>query len=340
VQRAIIFGTSILAKVAFSLLQNQFEIIYFCGPDKELHGTSLYDKLIISPEHLDAVKGTDVKVVIACENANEIAEMFEQIGIRNYHIFGFQLSNTGSLNSLKRDLGIKKVNLGSFLASLNNTLLINNTFMAGGSTYLDYIFIKSLAVKFNLKTYLEIGTWMGESIAQVSEVVEQCYSISLPDNDPSLVSYFESINEKNNFSRYFSKQRTNIKHYYEDSKTFDFNEIPGDIDLVFIDGDHSYDGVRCDTENVFRRIDPKKTIVVWHDFKEIRNNYIMTTVNGVYDALPEQLHKNLFAVDNNMCGIYIPDRFINQFNFEQSANEIYSYQTSLVKVIKNELPIS
>ena len=44
-----------------------------------------------------------------------------------------------------------------------------------------------------------------------------------------------------------------IKHFYVNSQTFDFETINDEIDLYFIDGDHSYEGVYNDTKKFLTR---------------------------------------------------------------------------------------
>lgn len=44
------------------------------------------------------------------------------------------------------------------------------TFFAGGSQILDYVFLKTIALISNAKEYLEVGTYIGESINVMSEL--------------------------------------------------------------------------------------------------------------------------------------------------------------------------
>ncbi len=328
-EKVILFGASKLGQAAKMLLTDKVNIVAFCDNDSNKWGKNFDGLNIVSPGKLLELK--DIKVIITSSCYREISNQLLESGIKNFEIFTYDLLNNASWNSLKKNYSIKHINLGAFLDSIDSKKLqvSNFTFLTGGSGLLDILFLKALAVKFNAKTYLEIGTWMGESIAAVSEVVDNCYSVSLPDDDSDLGDYFKRFLNKKNFSRYFSYRKNNIKHYFVDSKEFNYKEIPQEIDLVFIDGDHSYEGVRADTKNIFKTIDTTKTIVVWHDFKERRNEYIVTTVNAVYDAVPKNLQDNIFSVDNNMCGVYIPDKFVKEFSFDSPSNEIYSYSTKI-----------
>lgn len=52
---------------------------------------------------------------------------------------------------------------------------------------------------------------------------------------------------------------------YGDSATFDYSPWHDRVDFFFVDGAHSYEYVRSDTENAFRCV-RKGGIVAWHDF--------------------------------------------------------------------------
>src|SRR5450759_1277347 len=59
----------------------------------------------------------------------------------------------------------------------------NYTFLDGTSLVPDIMLLKSLARSFNNCAYLEIGSWRGESIANVYEVTKDCTSITLSEDE-------------------------------------------------------------------------------------------------------------------------------------------------------------
>ncbi len=336
----ILFGASDLGKAAHTLLKSKYNIIFFCDNDANKWGENIEGIEIIPPLRLKEFD--DVDVVITSTYYDDISTQLNSMGVKKYKIFNYLLQanpvkciGTKVMESEKRN--IRFLDLGGFLNSIHTDIEIRDmTFLAGGSGLLDYVFLKAVMLKLDFRTYLEIGTWMGESIAAVSEIADKCYSISMPDDDKEIVDYFRNVLSKNNFSRYFSRGRENIVHFCGDSKTFDFNNIKDKVDLVFIDGDHSYEGVRKDTENIFSFIDKENSVVVWHDFKDIRNKFIEPTVQAVFDALPESMHHRIYAVDANYCGVYIPDKYIRYFKLSDNPEIMYSYST-LVKTKINRL---
>lgn len=159
---------------------------------------------------------------------NEIQEQLEKLNIPSYEIFNCGISNFHN-NKTK----LRKISVGALVNELEQISINNLSFIGGGSTALDYFLLKVVAQKIQAKTYLEIGTWTGESISTVAEVVENCISISLEDN--SLDEIFKNYCDKSNFSRYFSYKKENIEHFIADSKSFDYSNVKKP-DLVFSDG--------------------------------------------------------------------------------------------------------
>jgi predicted O-methyltransferase YrrM len=73
-----------------------------------------------------------------------------------------------------------------------------------------------------------------------------------------------------------------IKQLYGDSARFDFSPYFNNIDMVFVDGAHSYDYVVNDSEIALKLIGSKKGIIVWHD----------SILNEIADAIHYVLGKN------------------------------------------------
>ena len=66
----------------------------------------------------------------------------------------------------------------------NDTLEIDPfSYLEGGSLPTDLALLKYLCLKHNVDNYFEIGTWRGESVANVSRVVGKCTTLNLPDED-------------------------------------------------------------------------------------------------------------------------------------------------------------
>lgn len=330
-KECVIFGASKLGCVAYEFLKDQYEIKAFLDNDQNKWGSLLKGKPVENPANIKEMF-SDVEIIVASSYASEIVNQLNEQGIYKVKNFHAALGNDDLGNSLTYwSDHYKSISLGAFLKHNEIDNKINDlTFISGGSSTLDYFFINAIAQKFSIKKYLEIGTFTGESMAIVSKYAEECYSITLPDNAQMSEEMFRSLARKSNFSRYFCKNKQNVKYFFENSLDFDYSKLPKDLDLVFIDADHSYDAIKKDTENIFNHIDRENCIVIWHDVKNFLNQLVYTTVAPIMEALPEKSQNNFYLVDRNMCGIYIPDKYLNEFELEEDMNTIYSYEVQLV----------
>ena len=123
----------------------------------------------------------------------------------------------------------------------------------------------------------------------------------------------------------------NMIQYQEDSKEFDFRKINKSIGLYFIDGDHSYQGVLIDSLKVLEHFDPENSFVVWHDCRNSAGKIDLEVVGAIYEATWDEYFKNFFIFNNSMCGVYIPDKYINDFVKTMESDKLVTYQVVLEK---------
>ncbi len=285
---------------------------------------------------VDAIKDyMDAKIVIAVADDEGISEYLKSIGIKDIIQFPRMLNkkNEAIMTKLNED---RSINLGEILQNLHG-IKLQCVFSPWGSGVLDYAFLRAIVMKYHLKKYLEIGTYIGESLKAISDLCQKCYSITVPND--STYSMTRTC-KKANFPDYSGRlaDDMNVQHFYCDSKKFEWSQVPQDIDLYFIDGDHSYRGVFFDTRNVFTH---KKadSIVIWHDFKNANLGVAHSEVAvAVKDAIGEAFD-NVYCVDNNMCGIYLPPKYqsdliLRSQRYTESQQDMYVYEVSL-RCLKN-----
>ncbi len=200
--------------------------------------------------------------------------------------------------------GLPQVDILELFPDFNETVQ-PYAFLDGGSSPLDLAFLKALAKKFDVKNYLEIGTWRGESVANVASVVKNCYTLNLSEE-----AVYKILPNSNYVASHgiFSKDLKNITPLIGDSKTYDFKGIGVEMDMVFIDGDHHYEMVKSDTESIFEIINSNKSIVVWHDYMINCENIRWEVLHGILDGCPANLKKHLYHVSNTNCAVYIPQQ--------------------------------
>ncbi len=216
------------------------------------------------------------------------------------------ISNTFGLKD-----GLPTVDLLGLFPTINEEVITPYTYLTGTSDITDLLILKLLSKKYKDCSYLEIGTWRGESLANVSKVAKDCISLNLSDKDLKKIGYSDKYIS---LQRFFSKNLKNVKHIQADSHTFNFLKLNKKFDLIFIDGDHRYEGVKKDTENAFKLLKNKDSIIVWHDCKENSEIVNWAVLAGVLDGCPSEKRKGLYAISNSKCVIYsskkLPAKFL------------------------------
>lgn len=206
------------------------------------------------------------------------------------------------------EINLKEL-FGDFSQDVNPYL-----FSSGGSMPTDLALLRMLARKQAKCKYFEIGTWMGESVANVAAEGGICVTVDLPDQEKRSLGLTEEYID--NYAR-LSKNLAQVKHLQANSQSMDFSMLGGPFDLVFIDGDHHYSSVVHDTRSVFSFLLHPESIVVWHDYFYYPGKVRHETLQAILDGVPDWAKPNLYAVSNTMCAIYLPDKIVPNRNLLQ-----------------------
>ncbi len=255
-----------------------------------------------------------------------------KIVIKNPRVLGYvYVHNDPTKNDVVKQYGLKNglhtIDFLDILPEFKETIT-HYTALSHGSMISDYALIKGLARKFKECRYLEIGTWFGESIVNVADIAKECISLSLSDKE---LQQQGATKEEISIQRIFSKNLSNVIHIKHNSRTFDFSSI-GKFDLIFIDGDHSYEGVKKDTENAFSVLKNDNSIIVWHDYSNLTGNTILWRVfAGILDGCPKEKLQNLYHVSNTMCAIYINKKLNGTDIPSQIPNKTFTINISSKK---------
>jgi len=211
------------------------------------------------------------------------------------------------------------------------------SFLPHGSLETDYALLKCLARTFEKCRYLEIGAGWGESVANVSSVADDCVSLSLSDEEMRKEGYSDQFIKT---SRFFSKNLPNVTVIGHNSQTFDFSTI-GKFDLIFVDGDHSYEAIKKDSENVFKLLKNEKSIIVWHDYLQIDGGLIRwPTLAAILDGCPAVKRRNLYHISNTMSAAYIPGKFKTVYTKDGLIpNKIFTSKLSVSHLKNNNKKI-
>ena len=92
-------------------------------------------------------------------------------------------------------------------------------------------------------------------------------------------------------------QKTKIRELFGDSKTFDYSPYHKKIDFIFIDGNHSSEFVKSDTDNAFKMLS-ERGVIVWHDYDYIIHRDVFKYLNKL-----SREHK-IYSIPNTRFAIY------------------------------------
>lgn len=183
------------------------------------------------------------------------------------------------------------------------------TFLDGGSLPTDLMLLAGLAEKIESCSYFEIGTWRGESVATVSPRAHNCHTLCLSDEEMNRMKMHPRTIESH---RIFSEDLENVIQLRGDSRSFDFSELNRKFDLLFIDGDHHYDFVKSDTENIFRHLVHEKSIVVWHDYGFHPDQVRFEVMAAILDGVGPECAGMVYQVAHTKSAIFTGEKMLSR----------------------------
>lgn len=216
------------------------------------------------------------------------------------------------------------IDLLDLLPGLNETMEYYS-FLSGTSLITDIALLKGLARKFNDCSYMEIGSFRGESITAVADVAKECVSVTLSKDEMRAMGFSENHIKT---SGVYIRDRKNITSHFHNSLTFDFSSLGKKFDLMFVDGDHSYDAIVSDTKNVFKLLKDENSVIVWHDYSHDPENVRHEVMAAIVEGTPKEFRDNLYHVSNSMCAIFIRGKFNTTF----MENQVYPNKAFKVTV--------
>lgn len=151
--------------------------------------------------------------------------------------------------------------------------LLSPLLETGGNVWLnELVVLTGLCRWLQPKNIFEIGTFNGRTtvnLAANSPDDAIVYTLDIPHDHPvyALASGEERFQLKQNNGALYrnSAFASKVVQLWSDSAEFDETPYAGKIDLAFVDGSHSYDYIKNDTEKVLRMMSPNG-VVVWHDY--------------------------------------------------------------------------
>ena len=241
---------------------------------------------------------------------NKIQKLTKALGriIRHPYLLNLVLQDEGSN---KEDV-IRKHHLADGLPVVEINELFPDfegvanpyAYLSGATMPIDIALLRALAQRYGVHDYFEIGTWRGESVANIAAVAPHCVTFNLPKEAILELTHNPLYADLHSF---FSKNLEQVEQVYGDSQTFDFEPYIGKFDMVFVDGDHHYESVRKDTETAFNLLKGEQGIVVWHDYGLDPETIRWDVMGAILDGAPAEKRKHIYHVSNTLCAVYLPE---------------------------------
>lgn len=221
------------------------------------------------------------------------------------------------------------IDLLDLVPNLDDALPVYS-FMPDTSLITDIMLLRSLSKRFDNCAYFEIGSYRGESIVAMSEMTNDCTSLTLSGQEMKDMGFSEDAIK---IQGVFSDGVKNIKAYLHNSLTFDYSQLNKKFDLIFVDGDHEHDSVVIDTKNVFKLLKDENSIIVWHDYAFDPEHVRHEVLSAILEGTPKEYHNNLYHVSNTMCAVFIRGKF------DTTMTRRFQYPNKYFKVAVKAVPL-
>lgn len=146
----------------------------------------------------------------------------------------------------------------------------------GNVTPEELVVLASLSAKYKPNRIFEIGTFDGRTSLNLianANPDSQLYTLDLPQTAITETALRiktgdrKFIDKPQSGTRFLNTEyASRIHQIYADSATYDYSSLHNSMDMIFVDGAHSYEYVISDTEKVFPLLRNGKGIIIWHDY--------------------------------------------------------------------------
>ncbi len=181
------------------------------------------------------------------------------------------------------------------LGSYDVTIPPSRWFAPGNQDLTGLIYLVSIAKQIDARSIFEIGTYNGVTALTLAMNLPNTVVHTLdlaPDDNPELPV---DDGDRSNFcfrsvARVFEarEESCRIVQHFGDSAKFDFSPFRKQIDVVYVDGAHTFDYVRNDSAVAFDMAS-EKSAIVWDDYGRRTPGvprYLDSSVNGNIFRIP------------------------------------------------------
>jgi predicted O-methyltransferase YrrM len=162
----------------------------------------------------------------------------------------------------------------------SNNFPLESVHYTSSTSLSDSVILALIAIKSKAKKILEIGTSFGETallFAINTDSDAEIITLDIQKNNPTIGVKFKNSKYAKKITQKFDSLINVYKEFHEKS-----------FDIIFIDGDHTYEGCLQDSIIAIKLIRPGGYIC-WHD-------YSFSCRNGVVKAIDELFEKNSYKI--------------------------------------------
>lgn len=175
-----------------------------------------------------------------------------------------------------RRRGLPRVRVESVLSPPSGELRLRDVDAYASQDVFAMAALAAIAASERPKKVLEIGTFRGATawLFAANAPEATVYTLDLPAGSPDAPLPRTGVDAEIIAARGGRRvyegtpEASRIVPLVGDSVTFDFDAVGCDIDLAFIDGAHSHEYVRNDTEAIVPRMRPGG-LVIWDDYSDL-----------------------------------------------------------------------
>ena len=233
----------------------------------------------------------------------------------------------------RRPPGLPQVDLLDLLPIVDETIT-PYTFLEGQAMATDIALLKGLARRVPNCRYLEIGSWRGESMANVASVAAECVALTLSAAEMAAFGYPAAAIASEG---QFIKQLANVRTIHHNSQTYDFSAMRRSFDLIFIDGDHTQAGVAIDTRNAFPLLRDERSTIVWHDYGNTPETANAAVFAGIREGCTADQLEHVYHVSNTLCAIYTRQAVKSRIaEFPAEPNKVFDLRLTARRIAPSQ----
>jgi len=217
--------------------------------------------------------------------------------------FGFfRAQNRALINTICQHFGYKIFPMLVPQISLREAVPENNAMQLwefageeGNVSLLELVVIARLARRQQPQQVMEIGTFNGRTTLNIAANCDEqttIYTLDLPREEvlntalPLVARDKLFIDKEQSGARFIgTPYEKKIVQLYGDSARFDFSSYCGKIDVIFIDGSHSYGYVLNDSRVALKLLRNNRGLIIWHDYNDSEG--VTRALNELYTQTAE-----------------------------------------------------